>query len=65
MEFNNLMNRYLRQDAEGRRRRLHIRTYVSSPLISCHHSTVKCRRKKGPLDMQCRLFIVDSGIVGA
>uniref|UniRef100_A0A4D5RS55 Serine/threonine-protein kinase ATR n=1 Tax=Ixodes scapularis TaxID=6945 RepID=A0A4D5RS55_IXOSC len=32
MEFNNLMNRYLRRNAEGRRRRLHIRTYNVVPL---------------------------------
>lgn len=32
MEFNNLMNRYLRQNAEGRRRQLHIRTYSVVPL---------------------------------
>ncbi|XP_077556323.1 ATR serine/threonine kinase meiotic 41 [Haemaphysalis longicornis] len=32
MEFNNLMNRYLKQNAEGLRRRLHIRTYNVVPL---------------------------------
>ncbi|XP_075536838.1 ATR serine/threonine kinase meiotic 41 [Dermacentor variabilis] len=32
MEFNNLMNRYLKQSAEGLRRRLHIRTYNVVPL---------------------------------
>ncbi|KAH8040442.1 hypothetical protein HPB51_010222 [Rhipicephalus microplus] len=32
MEFNNLMNRYLKQSAEGLKRRLHIRTYNVVPL---------------------------------
>jgi len=29
MEFNNVVNRYLRKDPESRQRGLHIRTYVS------------------------------------
>lgn len=39
MEFDNLVNRYLRSDPEARRRELYIRTYVSVDVLDNVHGS--------------------------
>ena len=49
MEFNGIVNKCLRKDAESRRRQLHIRTYVRR--ISPHS-----QKNKGVLLFFCSVF---------